>query len=170
MCRLALVWVRRRCDLFSVRLSMSIRRYLRLVVFAVGLFAALAMVVTAQVMNELRDTMSTSRAQAEGILDSYFAAMKSQDFSNVPFTPDAVFVGSLHTEPIKGDSAVRTFLVAVDKGACVHYEYQMNAGAVVPVVACFRFKAGRIAEERAFFDPRPFLTPRSSGNDGSGPK
>ncbi len=163
---------------------MSIRRYLRLVVFAVGLFAALAMVVTAQVMNELRDTMSTSRAQAEGILDSYFAAMKSQDFSNVPFTPDAVFVGSLHTEPIKGDSAVRTFLVAVAKGAsvqpkwrvidsdraCVHYEYQMNAGAVVPVVACFRFKAGRIAEERAFFDPRPFLTPRSSGNDGSGPK
>ncbi len=164
---------------------MSIRRHLRLVVFAVGLFAALAMVVTAQVMNELRDTMSTSRAQAEGILDSYFAAMKSQDFSNVPFTPDAVFVGSLHTEPIKGDSAVRTFLVAVAKGAssvqpkwcvidsdraCVHYEYQMNAGAVVPVVACFRFKAGRIAEERAFFDPRPFLTPRPSGNDGSGPK
>ena len=60
---------------------MSIRRHLRVVVFAVGLFAALAMVATAQVMKELRDTMSTSRAQAEGILDSYFAAMKSQDFS-----------------------------------------------------------------------------------------
>src|SRR5260370_35957632 len=98
MWRLALVWVRRRCDLFSVRLSMSIRRDLRLVVFTVGLFAALAMVVTAQVMNELRDTRSTSRAQAEGILDSYFASMKSQDLSNVAFTPGGVFVGSLHSE------------------------------------------------------------------------
>jgi hypothetical protein len=103
--------------------------------------------------------------------------MSSHDFSHVPFTPDAVFRGSLHTEPIKGEAALRQFLVAVSQGAervepkwrvidddraCAHYEYHIKAGAVVPVVACFRFQAGRIAEERAFFDPRPFLTQRPS--------
>ena len=117
---------------------------------------------------------ATSRAQAELALDAYFAAMRSQDFSHVPYTRNAVFRGSLHTEPIHGDSAVREFFVAVAKGArsvqpqwrvidgdraCTHYLYETTAGAIVPVVACFRFEAGRIAEERAFFDPRPFLTP-----------
>jgi SnoaL-like protein len=132
------------------------------------------LVVSAQLPNGSRHSPLTSRAQAARALDSYFAAMHSHDFSSVPFTREAVFRGSLHTQPIRGDSAVRAFLVAVAEGArsvqpqwrvidgdraCVHYEYHRNEGAVIPVVACFRFEAGRIAEERAFFDPRPLLTP-----------
>src|SRR5438132_7720546 len=164
--------------------AMSIRRELalRLVVLTVGLVASTT-VTTAQVPNEPRNMASTSRAQAERTLDSYFAAMNSHDFSDVPFTHEVTFRGSLHTEPVKGDSAVRAFLVAVAKGAqrvelkwrvidsdraCAHYEYQSNEGAVVPAVTCFRFEAGRIAEERAFFDPRPFLTP-PSGKDSCSP-
>ncbi len=131
-------------------------------------------ILRSQVSTGPRDARKTSRAEAELALDSYFAAMRSQDFSHVPFTHDAVFRGSLHTEPIHGDSAVREFFAAVAKGArsvqpqwrvidgdraCAHYLYETTAGPVVPVVACFRFEAGRIAEERAFFDPRPFLTP-----------
>jgi SnoaL-like domain len=121
--------------------------------------------------------------QAERILDGYFAAMNTHDFSQVPFTPEVVFRGSLHTEPIRGDSAVHTFLVAVGKGArnvrlewrvidgdraCAHYEYQSNAGFVVPAVTCFRFEGGRIAELRAFFDPRPFLTPGPQEKEAGG--
>jgi hypothetical protein len=94
-------------------------------------------------------------------------------FLRSPFTRDAVFSGPLHTQPIKGESAVREYLVALAKGAqtvqpkwrvidgeraCAHYEYHSNEGSVVAVVACFRFEAGRIAEECAFFDPRPLLT------------
>jgi hypothetical protein len=130
-------------------------------------------VATAQVPKR-RGIAHTSRAQAERALDSYFAAMHSHDFSKVPFTREVEFRGSLHTEPVRGDSAVRAFLVSVSKGArsvrlqwrlidgeraCAHFLYDSNAGAVVPAVACFRFEAGQIAEEQAFFDPRPFLTP-----------
>jgi hypothetical protein len=147
------------------------------------ILALLGTVATAQVPDGSRDTANTSRVQAERILDGYFAAMNTHDFSQVPFTPEVVFRGSLHTEPIRGDSAVRTFLVAVGKGArnvrlewrvidgdraCANYEYQSNAGFVVPAVTCFRFEAGRIAELRAFFDPRPFLTPGPQGKDASG--
>ena len=136
----------------------------------------------AQVPSGARHTDKTTRAQAERILDSYFAALHSHDFSHVPYTREAVFRGSLHTEPIRGDSALRAFFVAVANGArsvrpqwrvidgeraCTHYAYETNAGAVVPVVACFRFEAGRIAEERAFFDPRPFLPPCSPAKDTS---
>ncbi len=144
---------------------------------------ALPMIASPQAPNGPRNAPNTSRAQAERALDSYFAAMQSHDFSQVPFTREAVFRGSVHTEPIRGDSAVRAFLVAVANGArsvqplwrvvdgeraCAHYEYHRTDGVVVPVVACFRFDAGRIAEERAFFDPRPFLTPApSSGKDTS---
>jgi hypothetical protein len=141
--------------------------------FALGLVAS-PIVATAQVP-KARGIAHTSRPQAERALDSYFAAMHSHDFSQVPFTREVVFRGSLHTEPICGDSAGRAFLVAVSKGArsaqlewrvidgeraCVHYLYESTVGAVVPVVLCFRFEAGRIAEERAFFDPRPLLAQR----------
>src|SRR6266853_1613979 len=157
---------------------------LHLVLLALELVASPPMVASAQVPNGGRHTPNTTRAQAERALDSYFAALHSHDFSHVPFTREAVFRGSLHTEPIRGDSAVRAFLVAVGKGArsvrlewrvidgeraCAHYEYESNAGAVVPAVTCFRFEGGRIAEERAFFDPRPFLTPQRSGSDTSKP-
>jgi len=169
----------------SMSFPMSIRSELalRLVVLTVGLVASTS-VTTAQVPNEPRNMASTSRAQAERTLDSYFAAMNSHDFSDVPFTHEVTFRGSLHTEPVIGDSAVRAFLVAVAEGAqrvelkwrvidgdraCAHYEYQRNEGAVVPAVTCFRFEAGRIAEERAFFDPRPFLT-TPSGKDSTVPK
>lgn len=151
---------------------MKSRKPLRLFVFIFGLSTALT-VTTAQTPNGAPVAARTSRAQAERILDSYFAAMSSHDFSQVPFTRDAVVSGSLRTQPVKGESAVREFLVALAKGAqtvqpkwrvidgeraCAHYEYHSNEGSVVPVVACFRFEAGRIAEERAFFDPRPLLT------------
>jgi SnoaL-like domain len=158
---------------------------LRLILLALAL-AALPTVASPQVPSRPRNTTNTSRAQAERALDSYFAAMRSHDFSGVPFTREAVFRGSLHTEPIRGDSAVRAFLVAVARGArsvqpqwrvidgeraCVHYEYDSKDGAVVPVVACFRLEAGQIAEERAFFDPRPLLTPpQQAGKDTSRPK
>ena len=156
---------------------------LRSVPLALGLVAS-TIVANAQVPNGPRNPTNTSRAQAEHALDSYFAAMHSQDFSQVPFTREVVFRGSLHTAPVRGDSAVRAFLVAVAKGArsvrlewrvidgeraCAHYEYESNAGAVVPAVTCFRFEGRRIAEERAFFDPRPFLTPQRSGSDTSKP-
>jgi pimeloyl-ACP methyl ester carboxylesterase len=146
------------------------------------ILALLGTVATGQGPNGSKDTGTTSRLQAEHILDSYFAAMNSHDFSQVLFTREVVFRGSLHTEHIRGDSAVRAFLVAVGKGArnvqlewrvidgdraCAHSEHQSNAGAVVPALTCFRFEAGRIAEERAFFDPRPFLTRRVQGNDTS---
>jgi Predicted hydrolases or acyltransferases (alpha/beta hydrolase superfamily) len=150
--------------------------------FVYIILALLGTVATGQGPNGPKDTGTTSRLQAEHTLDSYFAAMNSHDFSQVPFTREVVFRGSLHTEPVRGDSAVRAFLVAVGKGArnvqlewrvidgdraCAQYEYQSNAGFAVPAVTCFRFEAGRIAEERAFFDPRPFLTPRVQGNDRS---
>jgi hypothetical protein len=159
-------------------------RTLRVVMFTLALFVA-STVPTAQVRNDPHQTATTSRAQAERILDMYFDGMSSHDFSHLPMTPDAEFRGSLHPEPVRGESALREFLIAVSNGArtvtpkwrvidgdraCVHYEYQMNAGAVVPVVACFRFDAGRIAEERAFFDPRPFVKQSPSGNDGNRPK
>ncbi len=155
----------------------------RSLLLALGVLAGSVTVASAQAPNGSRNTSNTSRAQAERALDSYFAAMRSHDFSQVPFTAAVVFRGSLHTDPVRGDSAVRTFLVAVAKGArsvrlqwrvidgeraCAHYEYETNAGVVVPAVTCFRFEAGRIAEERAFFDPRPFLTPQS-GNDTTKP-
>lgn len=142
------------------------------------------MIAVAQASNEPRAVTNTSRAQAERALDAYFAGMHSHDFSHVPYTHDVVFRGSLHTEPIHGDSAVRAFFVAVAEGArsvrpewrvidgeraCTHYEYDIKGGATVPVVACFRFVAGRIAEERAFFDPRPFLTPPQPAKDTSRP-
>ncbi len=155
---------------------------LHLVLLALELVASPPIVASAQVPTGRRDTSNTTRAQAERALDSYFAALHSHDFSHVPFTREAVFRGSLHTEPIRGDSAVRAFLVAVGKGArsvrpewrvvdgeraCAHYEYESNAGAVVPVVACFRFQAARIAEMRAFFDPRPLLPPCPPAKDTS---
>jgi len=154
---------------------------LRVVLIALEV-VAWSVAATAQLPNGARPTANTTRAQAERTLDSYFAALHSHDFSHVPFTREAVFRGSLHTEPIRGDSAVRAFLVAVSKGArsvrlkwrvidgergCAHYEYETNAGAVVPAVTCFHFDAGRIAEERAFFDPRPFLPPCPSAQDTS---
>jgi hypothetical protein len=77
------------------------------------ILALLGMVTTAQVQDGSQDTVNTPRVQAERILDSYFAAMNSHDFSHVPFTREVVFRGSLHTEPINGDSAARAFLVAV---------------------------------------------------------
>jgi len=81
---------------------MSIRSELalRLVVLTVGLVASTT-VTTAQVPNEPRNMASTSRAQAERTLDSYFAAMNSHDFSDVPFTHEVTFRGSLHTEPVQ---------------------------------------------------------------------
>src|SRR6059036_3091990 len=85
--------------------------------FVYIILALLGMVATGQGPNGSKDTGATSRLQAEHILDSYFAAMNSHDFSQVPFTRKVVFRGSLHTEPIRGDSAVRAFLVAVANGA-----------------------------------------------------
>ena len=155
-------------------------RFMMLVLSLVGS----PLIAAAQASHEPRAPSNTSRAQAERTLDAYFAGMHSHDFSRVPFTHDVVFRGSLHTEPIRGDSAVRAFLVAVAEGAravrvewrvidgsraCVHYEYDSKGGAVVPAVTCFRFEGGRIAEERAFFDPRPFLTPPQAAKDTSRP-
>jgi SnoaL-like domain len=156
---------------------------LRSVAFALAVLT-LPRMASPQATNQPGKT-TTSRAQAENALDSYFAAMHSHDFSHVPYTPAVVFRGSLHTEPVRGDSAVRAFFVEVAQGArsvrpqwrvidgdraCTHYEYETTEGAVVPVVACFRFERGRIAEERAFFDPRPFLrAPDHPAKDTSKP-
>jgi SnoaL-like domain len=143
-------------------------------VLLVSAFLAYPVGATAQAPGGAQRAATTTRTQANRALDSYFAALHAHDFSKVPYTPDTVFRGSVKTEPVRGASAVRDFFVAVANmardvrpqwrvidgdRACVHYEYELNAGPVVPVVACFRFEAGRIAEERAFFDPRPFLPP-----------
>jgi hypothetical protein len=150
----------------------------------VGLFA-LVLVATAQAQTAPPNTASTSRAEAERAVDSYVSAMNTRDFSDVPLTPNLIFRGSLHTEPVEGDSAYRTFFLAVAKGArsvklkwrvidgeraCILYEYERNTGEVIPVVACFRFEGRQIAEERAFFDPRPFLLPCQSGKETHTPE
>src|SRR4030095_9893416 len=81
-----------------------------------SLLAGLAILLSPRILHT-QVANTTSRAQAELALDAYFAAMRSQDFSHVAYTRNTVFRGSLHTEPIHGDSAVREFFVAVAKGA-----------------------------------------------------
>jgi hypothetical protein len=114
----------------------------------------------------------TTRAQADRALDLYFSSFGAQDFAKVPFSSGVVFTGPLRPIPIRGDSAVRTFLESVARGAkavrpawrvidgeraCEHFEFVTTTDIVVPVVECFHFDAGQITELHPYFDPRPLL-------------
>jgi hypothetical protein len=97
-------------------------------IFVVGLIAS-GRSASAQGQTAPAAAASTSRVQAERALDSYISAMNTRDFSNVPLTQNVVFRGSVHTEPLEGDSAVRKFLVAVAKGArSVKLEWRLIDG------------------------------------------
>jgi hypothetical protein len=107
-----------------------------------------------------------------GVLDAYAQAMKTGDYSSVPFTSDVSFVGPLTSGAFIGEAQVKEFLITVSAGvgdvrvkrqiidgefASVIAELETKEGTVVPFSEFFRVVDGRIAEIRPYFDPRPLI-------------
>ena len=113
-----------------------------------------------------------TRDEVVKLLDTYIAALKSGDYSSVPFSPSVSFLGPLHDAPLQGKEAVVAFLSEVSKGiqdirinqyiidgtdVCIIIDFETKTGAVLPVADYIRIEAGEIVHIRPFFDPRPLL-------------
>ena len=115
------------------------------------------------------DQSLQQRDSIAALLDAYVNGYKTGDWARVRFTPDVIFEGPLKG-PIRGESAVRTFLSSVrakevrvkrqiidGEFACVLADFETIEGTVVPFCEFFRVKDGQIAEIRPYFDPRPLI-------------
>jgi hypothetical protein len=104
------------------------------------------------------------------LLDAYIAGYKTGDWGKVRFRSDVTFEGPLTKGAIRGESAVRTFLLNVrakdvrvkrqiidGQFACVLADFEITDGTVVPFCEFFRIVDGEIAEIRPYFDPRPLI-------------
>ena len=113
-----------------------------------------------------------TREETVALVNTYIAALKSGDYSSVPFAPKVSFLGPLHDAPLQGKDAVVTFLREVSEGikdvrinqyviddtdVCIIIDFETNAGAVLPIADYIRIEAGHIVHIRPFFDPRPLL-------------
>ena len=113
-----------------------------------------------------------TRDEVVKLVDTYIAALKSGDYSSVPFSPSVSFLGPLHDAPLQGKEAVVAFLSEVSKGiqdirinqyiidgtdVCIIIDFETKTGAVLPVADYIRIEAGEIVHIRPFFDPRPLL-------------
>jgi hypothetical protein len=112
---------------------------------------------------------SEQRQATAKLLDAYIDGYKTGDWGKVRFAVDITFEGPLKG-PIRGESAVRTFLLNVrakdvrvkrqiidGQFACVLADFETREGIVVPFCEFFRIADGEIAEIRPYFDPRPLI-------------
>src|SRR4030095_4299110 len=117
---------------------------------------------TADQSVQQRDSIAT-------LIDPYVNGYQTGDWGKVRFAADVTFEGPLKG-PIRGESAVRTFLSSVrakdvqvkrqiidGEFACVLADFETTDGVTVPFCEFFRIKDGEIAEIRPYFDPRPFI-------------
>jgi hypothetical protein len=104
------------------------------------------------------------------LLEAYVEGYKTGNYSTVRFNPDVTFEGPLTKGVIRGESAVRTFLLNVrakdvrvkrqiidGQFACVLADFETPEGKVVPFCEFFRIVDGKIADIRPYFDPRPLI-------------
>ena len=109
------------------------------------------------------------RDSIAALLDAYVNGYKTGDWGKVHFAADVTFEGPLKG-PIRGESAVRTFLSNVrakdvrvkrqiidGQFACVLADFETTEGTIVPFCEFFRISDGQIAEIRPYFDPRPLI-------------
>jgi hypothetical protein len=112
---------------------------------------------------------SEQRQATAKLLDAYIDGYKAGEWGKVRFAADVTFEGPLKG-PIRGESAVRTFLVTVrakdvrvkrqiidGQFACVLADFETREGIVVPFCEFFRIADGKIADIRPYFDPRPLI-------------
>jgi hypothetical protein len=112
---------------------------------------------------------SEQRQTTAKLLDDYIDGYKTGDWGKARFAVDVTFEGPLKG-PIRGESAVRTFLLTVrakdvrvkrqiidGQFACVLADFETREGIVVPFCEFFRIAGGEIAEIRPYFDPRPLI-------------
>ena len=112
---------------------------------------------------------SEQRQATAKLLDAYIDGYKTGDWKMVRFAADVTFEGPLKG-PIRGESAVRTFLLSVHakdvrvkrqiidgRFACVLADFETREGTVLPFCECFRIADGKIADIRPYFDPRPLI-------------
>jgi hypothetical protein len=115
------------------------------------------------------DQSAQQRDSITNLLDAYVNGYETGDWGKVRFAADVTFEGPLKG-PIRGESAVRTFLSSVrtkdvrvkrqiidGEFACVLADFETTEGTVVPFCEFFRIKDGQIAEIRPYFDPRPLI-------------
>jgi hypothetical protein len=115
------------------------------------------------------DQSAQQRDSIANLLDAYVNGYKTGDWGKVRFAADVTFEGPLKG-PIRGESAVRTFLSSVrakevrvkrqiidGEFACVLADFETTEGTVVPFCEFFRIKDGEIGEIRPYFDPRPLI-------------
>jgi predicted ester cyclase len=109
------------------------------------------------------------------LVESYLDALRTKDLSKAPVASDIRFEDPL-TEPREGIDAWREFVspmlpafnevrirrhIAEGDYVATHWEAD-TAWGVIPVFEYFRIKNGRIAEARAFLDPRPITNASST--------
>jgi Domain of unknown function (DUF4904) len=112
---------------------------------------------------------SEQRQATAKLLDAYVDGYNTGDWKKVRFAADVTFEGPLKG-PIRGESAVRTFLLSVHakdvrvkrqiidgRFACVLADFETREGTVLPFCECFRIADGKIADIRPYFDPRPLI-------------
>jgi hypothetical protein len=115
------------------------------------------------------DQSAQQRDSIANLLDAYVNSYKTGDWGKVRLAADVTFEGPLKG-PIRGESAVRTFLSSVrakdvrvkrqiidGEFACVLADFETTEGTVVPFCEFFRIEDGQIAEIRPYFDPRPLI-------------
>lgn len=104
------------------------------------------------------------------IVESFLTALRTKDFSNAPMADDLLF-----EEPMmgsgRGADALKAFVsgffpalddVRIIQHVCegeyvvTHWEVHGLFGTI-PILEKFRIVDGRIAEFRAFYDPRPVM-------------
>ena len=107
-------------------------------------------------------------------LTRYIDALRSRDFSNVPFDPDVTFEGPLLGKPLKGKDPVVDFLKQVTERvsdirvkqhvvqgshACAVFQFRGGFGMVIEACDYFEVSDKGIAEIRVFFGTVPSLFP-----------
>lgn len=137
------------------------------------LFLALLLVAYASLpisgCSKTADQSLQQRDSIAALLAAYVNGYKTGDWARVRFAADVIFEGPLKG-PIRGESAVRTFLSSVrakdvrvkrqiidGEFVCVLADFETAQGTVVPFCEFFRIKDGQIAEIRPYFDPRPLI-------------
>jgi ketosteroid isomerase-like protein len=146
--------------------AMNNNRYHLLLVSLLAVWAGLAVSSCSKTSAQPERRQRNSIAR---LLDAYTDGYKTGDFGRVRFAADVTFEGPLKG-PIRGESAVRTFLSTVrakdvrvkrqiidGQFACVLPDFETMEGIAVPFCEFFRIRDGEIAEIRPYFDPRPFI-------------
>lgn len=145
---------------------MNNSRYSLFLVSLLAVWAGLAMSSCSKTADQSAQRQRESTAR---LLDVYIDGYKTADWGKVRFAADVTFEGPLKG-PIRGESAVRTFLLTVrakdvrvkrqvidGQFACVLADFETREGIVVPFCEFFRIVDGKIAEIRPYFDPRPLI-------------